>query len=340
MRTRYIVAVAVVIVIGVGAAVAAPTSVNPPADSPPPEQLLAAAAEAALVGRPQAGWVRAKLDLGLPDLPQAGLGALPTNTSARVWREGVFVRVSEALPFGERSFVSGPSGTWTWDSAGFSSHRLGPNAGPLQMLAGFADPKTLATQALGIVTSSTAVFSGRPTVIAGRGAHVLVLRPRTPETLIGRVEVSLDAARHVPLGVAVFSRGAESPAASVVFESVTFDAIPDEIFDFRPPADSLTRFGTEGGEAARPDGEEATGGRGAAPGRGGGLFEGWKLLGGGWGSAAAMQLRGEASPILPELLPFQGDLITADIVTVGGTRWLVAGPVPLERLQVLARELG
>jgi len=208
----------------------------------------------------------------------------------------------------------------------------------LQLLAGFADPKALATQALGIVTPSTAVFSGRPTVVAGRGAHVLVLRPRTTETLIGRVEVSLDASRHVPLGVAVFSRGAESPAASVVFESVTFDAIPDEIFDFRPPADSLTRSGTEGGEAAGAGGEEA-GGRGAAPGGGGGLFEGWKLLGGGWGSAAAMQLRGEASPIPPELLPFQGDLITADIVTVGGTRWLVAGPVPLERLQVLAREL-
>jgi hypothetical protein len=324
VRTRYIVAVAVVIVVGVGAAVAAPTSVNPPADSPPPEQLLAAAAEAALVGRPQAGWVRAKLDLGLPDLPQAGLGTLPTNTSARVWRKGVFVRVSEALPFGERSFVSGPSGTWTWDSAGFSSHRLGPNAGPLQMLAGFADPKTLATQALGIVTPSTAVFSGRPTVIAGRGAHVLVLRPRSPETLIGRVEVSLDAARHVPLGVSVFARGAESPSATVAFESVSFEAIPNEIFDFRPPAGSQARPGAGGG---------------GLQGRSGGLLDVWRLLGGGWSSAAAMQLEGDASPVPSELLPFQGDLITADIVTVGRNRWLVLGPVPLDHLHILAREL-
>lgn len=338
MRTRYIIAGVVAVVVGVGAAVAAPSSIRPPAASPPPEQLVAAAAEAALDGRPQSGWVRAKLDLGLPDLPQAGLGSLPTNTSARVWREGVFVRVSEAQPFGERSFVSGPSGTWTWDSAGFSSRRLGPNAGPLLLLAGVADPQALAAQALDIVTPSTAVSTGRPAVVAGRGVHVLVLRPRTTETLIGRVELSLDAARHGPLGVAVFARGAESPSITVVFESVSFDAIPNEIFDFRPPAGSLPRSGTGGGETEGPSGEEA-GGQGAAQGQGGGLLEGWRLLGGGWGSAAALQLEGKASPIPPELLPFEGDLITADIITVGSTRWLVAGPVPLERLQVLAREL-
>lgn len=335
MRTRYVIAGVVAVVVGVGAAVAAPSSIRPPATSPPPGQLVAAAAKAALDGRPQSGWVRAKLDLGLPDLPQAGLGSLPTNTSARVWREGVFVRVSEAQPFGERSFVSGPSGTWTWDSAGFSSRRLGPNAGPLLLLAGVADPQTLAAQALDIVTPSTAVSTGRPVVVAGRGVHVLVLRPRTTETLIGRVELSLDAARHVPLGVAVFARGAESPSITVAFESVSFDAIPSEIFDFRPPAGSLPRSSRL---APRPDGE--AGEQGAAQGQSGGLLEGWRLLGGGWGSAAALQLeREEASPIPPELLPFEGDLITADIVTVGSTRWLVAGPVPLERLQVLAREL-
>ena len=329
------VAAAAVVVVGVGAAVAAPSSVRPPATTPPPEQLVAAAAEAALEGRPHAGWVRAKLDLGLPDLPQGALGGLPSNTSARVWRQGVFVRVSEAQPFGERSFVSGPSGTWTWNSAGFSASRLGPNAGPLLLLAGVADPQTLAAQALDIVTPSTAVSTGRPAVVAGRAVHVLVLRPRTRETLIGRVELSLDAARHVPLGMAVFSRGAESPSVTVAFESVSFDAIPSEIFDFRPPAGSLPRSSRL--SAPRPDG--TAGEQGAAQGEGGGLLEGWRLLGRGWSSAAAMPLEGEASPIPPELLPFQGDLITADIVTVGSTRWLVAGPVQLERLQLLAREL-
>lgn len=323
VRTRYIVAAVVAAVVGVGAAVAAPSSVRPPASSPPPRQLVAAAAEAALEGRPQAGWVRALLDLGLPDLPQAGLGGLPSNTSARVWREGVFVRVSEAQPFGERSFVSGPSGTWTWDSAGFSASRLGPNAGPLLLLAGVADPQTLAAQTLDAVTPSTRVSSGRPAVVAGRGAHVLVLRPRTEETLIGRVELSLDAARHVPLGVSVFSRGAESASVTVAFESVSFEAIPNEIFDFRPPSGSRPRPGGAGG------GETG----------GGGLLEGSSLLGSGWSSAAALRLEGDASPIPPALLPFEGDLITADIVTVGRTRWLVAGPVPLGRLQVLAREL-
>lgn len=325
MRTRYVVGAAVAVVIGVGAAVAAPSSIRPPATSPPPRELVVSAVGAALEGRPQAGDIRAKLDLGLPDLPQGTLGGLPSNTSARVWREGAFVRVSEALPFGERSFVSGPTGSWTWDSAGFSARRLGPNAGQLLLLAGVADPQTIAAQALDAVTPSTAVSSGPPAVVAGRGVHVLVLRPRTRGTLIGRMELSLDAARHVPLGVSVFSRGAESPSVTVAFESVSFEAIPNEVFDFRPPAGSQARSGA---------------GSGDAQGRSGGvLLEEWRLLGGGWSSAAAMQLEGEASPVPPELLPFEGDLITADIVTVGRIRWLVLGPVPLDHLHVLAREL-
>ncbi|MDQ3662023.1 MAG: hypothetical protein M3454_13385 [Actinomycetota bacterium] len=338
MRTRYAIAGAIAALVGVGAAVAAPGSIRPPATSPPPRQLVADAAEAALAGRPHAGWVRAKLDLSLPALPQSGLASIPTNTSARVWREGAFVRVSEAQPFGERSFVSGPSGTWTWDSAGFSSRRLGPNAGPLLVLAGFADPRALTAQAFDAVAPSTAVSTGPPAVVAGRGAHVLVLRPRTTETLIGRVEVSLDATRHVPLGVAVFSREAESPSLSVAFESVSFDAIPREIFDFHPPAGSLPRSEAKGEQTVGADGGGATG-QGNAQALGGGLLEGWRLLGSGWASAAALKLDGATSPILAEFLPFQGDLITVDVVTVGGARWLVAGPVPLEHLEVLAREL-
>ncbi len=338
VRTRYAIAGAIAALVGVGAAVAAPGSIRPPATSPPPRQLVADAAEAALAGRPHAGWVRAKLDLSLPALPQSGLASIPTNTSARVWREGAFVRVSEAQPFGERSFVSGPSGTWTWDSAGFSSRRLGPNAGPLLVLAGFADPRALTAQAFDAVAPSTAVSTGPPAVVAGRGAHVLVLRPRTTETLIGRVEVSLDATRHVPLGVAVFSREAESPSLSVAFESVSFDAIPREIFDFHPPAGSLPRSEAKGEQTVGADGGGATG-QGNAQALGGGLLEGWRLLGSGWASAAALKLDGATSPIPAEFLPFQGDLITVDVVTVGGARWLVAGPVPLEHLEVLAREL-
>jgi hypothetical protein len=190
----------------------------------------------------------------------------------------------------------------------------------LLLLAGVADPEALAAQVLRAVTPSTALSSGTPEVIAGRGVHVLVLRPRTRHSLIGRVEVSLDAAHHLPLGVSVYSRAADSPSLTVAFESVSFEAIPDEIFDFRPPAGSRSGGGETGGQED-------------------GLLEGWRLLGSGWSSAAALRLEGEASPIPPELLPFEGNLITADIVTVGRARWLVTGPVPLGRLEVLSREL-
>src|SRR5439155_18457066 len=71
--------------------------------------------------------------------------------------------------------------------------------------------------------------------VAGRAAYVLVVEPRTSATLVGRIEVSIDAESHLPLRVAVFARGAGAPAISAGFTAVGFGPIPPRTFAFSPP---------------------------------------------------------------------------------------------------------
>src|SRR2546426_227734 len=82
--------------------------------------------------------------------------------------------------------------------------RLGPNVGtgrgsdevpgpsPGTALE-LADPLTLARRALRAITPTTSVTVEPDARVAGRPAYALVLRPRTPSTLVGRVEVDIDA---------------------------------------------------------------------------------------------------------------------------------------------------
>ena len=69
----------------------------------------------------------------------------------------------------------------------------------------------LARRALAAIDPTTRVTVAGSTSIAGRDAYVLSLEPRTNATLVGRVELYVDASRWLPLGGAVFARGAPRP---------------------------------------------------------------------------------------------------------------------------------
>ena len=71
-----------------------------------------------------------------------------------------------------------------------------------------ADPLTLARRALAAASPTTSVGMGTAVRVAGRAAYVLVLTPKDATTLVGRVEVAVDATTHVPLATAVFAKGA------------------------------------------------------------------------------------------------------------------------------------
>lgn len=343
-----------------GVAVAAGQALSRP-DVPPttPERLVASVLKAAATATPVSGMVAARLDLGIPTLSgqasqaasQPGIAGVLVSLSGdhrlRVWSSADGYRLSDLLDTSERSIFVSRTDAWAWDSAAYTAVHLGP----YPMVPGahapppgdLLDPMRLARFALRAADPSTAVSVGAPKRVAGRAAYVLVLTPRTASTLVGRVEVSIDAERRIPLGVEVFAKGAGSAAVSVKFASVSFAPIDASVYRFTaPPGARIVRPYREGAGEGDANGAHEPSEPDVAS-----LFElGSPALtfGSGWASVVALRiprprLSGEAAGTLGELLPFSGTLLSVRLVSRGDHEWLVAGAVPQASLAKVEPEL-
>lgn len=96
-------------------------------------------------------------------------------------------------------------------------------------------PQAAAQQLLASITPTTQVSVGSPRTVAGRSAYLLVLRPKQQGSLIGEVEITVDSATGVPLGVALYPTGSATPFLDVAFTKVDLTAPPSSRFDFTPP---------------------------------------------------------------------------------------------------------
>ena len=319
-----------------------------------PQQLLASMARAALAHGPISGEVTARIDLGIPSLSdQLAQGAPDASTlltylsgdhRVRVWHSADGVRLADLVTAGERDLYVSRHDVWAWDSTTFTAYHVGPlparfgrtaadrEAAPAVPGTLLPDPNELAARALHAIDPSTAVSVAQPRRVAGRDAYVLVLQPRTSDTLVGRVEISVDAAPRVPLGVDVFPRGVVRAAVSVDFTSVSFAQIKPSTFDFVPPAGarivrpSLRSIGAEGQTvapvpaAAKPE-------------------DFVRVLGQGWAEILAVRLpasstlaQGSRGSSLTSLLPFSGPLFSLRLVDRGDHSWLIGGLVPQDAL--------
>ncbi len=100
-------------------------------------------------------------------------------------------------------------------------------------------------------------------MVAGRAAYGLVLTPRTGDTLVGSVHLSIDARTSLPLAVTVVPRGATTPAVDVRFRSLTLGAPPARVFAFTPPPGAAVTTPTPPARTTAPGPGPAT--RPAAP---------------------------------------------------------------------------
>lgn len=342
LPARYVaVGVGLAAVIALAGFVAASGPPEPDVPKTTPRRLVAAVAEALAARRPLSGWVATHVDLGLPALPQGaseGPLSFAGDHRLRVWQSPAGLRIADVLPLSERVLVVGPSGAWTWDSESFRARRL---ADPVvtsaaQDLGGMLsqlDPTALAGYSLRLVSPSTEVGLGSPARVAGRDAHVLILRPRSDATLVDRVAVSIDERTRVPLAVEVFGSGLTRPSLSAEFESVSYKPVAREMFEFSPPPGAIVE---------KSSGHARSGQR-HPPHSGAFRWGQARVFGSGWASVLAIPLPtspsdepGESSKQLPlpaSVTPFSGPLFSADIVEASSRRWLLVGAVPPERLQ-------
>jgi hypothetical protein len=359
VRTAFV-ALSVAALVAVGAWTLSAAASSPPAlPGVQPQELVASVIRAMRTEPGVSGHVDTHADLGIPDLSSGplagqvapgGLGALASflgDHHLRVWSSSDGLRISDQLATGERSiFVDASNGqAWAWDWQSFTAVRLASadsrtaadtahGAPPMAAM----DPQLVAQRALETLTPTTAVTMGAPERVAGRAAYVLVLRPRTTETLVGQVEIAVDAARRIPLRIAVTARGASSPALSATFTSVRFGAVDPAVYAFSPPRGARVEEGR--GLPMFAGGATSS----AAAGTGGGADEGIaeyaRTFGHGWTTVVAFRLPAAGTPGAgPGNVIVSGSLLSLRLVDRGDHRWLVYGAVPQPALAAVEDQL-
>lgn len=261
---------------------------------------------------PLSGTVVQTMDLGLPDLSAGALGGgspsagalnpltlLSGSHSWRVWyADPTHARLALVDGSGEYDVVRNGSDLWQWSSADASvlhatvpaqvedpSAPASPTApaDPGPGLPDVSSPDAVATWALAQLGPTTIVDSTRTDTVAGRAAYGLVLTPRTPDTRIGSVHLSLDAETSLPLAATVTPRGSTVPAVDVRYATLTMARPDPSVFRFTPPPGAKV---TSSGEA-RADGQ--------APGEGRRLGARPHVVGAGWSAVVVGELPAPAA---------------------------------------------
>src|SRR3954470_17909384 len=77
-----------------------------------------------------------------------------------------------------------------------------------------------------------------PGNIAGQPAYTVRVGPGEPGGLLGAVELAWDAARGLPLRVAIYARGNNDPVLELVATEISYGPVDTSNFALRPPSDA------------------------------------------------------------------------------------------------------
>ena len=265
-----VLAPAVIAAFAVGASFAANTQAQ--LEPKTPQQVLQMIAGSSVTDF--SGTARATLDLGIPQLPEAGgpgmmqesgapgapgdtesndaptmagpdllgmLSALSGTHEARIYVDGpdkARIQVLEGMD--EQNFIRNGSSLWHYDSAENAAvHMVLPESqglsGPPRHTMQPPTPGAVADRLLEAMGPNTDMSVQDDTRVAGRDAYILELVPRSDESLISKVSIGVDAATGAPLDVVVDAVGQEDPALNIGFTSFTHETPAADLFEFTPP---------------------------------------------------------------------------------------------------------
>jgi outer membrane lipoprotein-sorting protein len=239
---------AVAVTVGVIAALQIPAAqASPDLPARTPAQLLASLSSDAKVP-PLTGTVVETASLGLPQLPQAATS--PTSPTALLtgshtvkvyYQDGSHFRLAIPQRGSETDVIADGSRAWLWQSASDSVTEFVPPAGktaqpatpkPLQTPL---TPQQAANQVLQKVGATTLVSVQSNVMVANEPAYQLVLAPKDPRSLVGKVLIAVDGKHGIPLRVQLFAKGASSPAFQVGYTDLQFTAPSSANYTFTPP---------------------------------------------------------------------------------------------------------
>ena len=97
-------------------------------------------------------------------------------------------------------------------------------------------PQQAARQILAALGPTTTVSVQRNVMVAGQAAYQISLAPKDHRSLVSRIQIAIDAARHFPLRLQVFARGSASPAFQIGFTALSLGRPASSNFSFTPPS--------------------------------------------------------------------------------------------------------
>jgi len=221
-----------------------------------PAQLLAQVADATTP--PLTGTVVETASFGLPALPATGsttsLSTLLTGShTIRVWYASPqHFRLAVPQSLSESDVIRDGSTAWLWQSTlnkvtkfTLPAHAPAKDTVPGQPVT----PQQAAQQVLAAVGPTTAVSVASNVSVAGQAAYALVLAPKDHRSLVGQVQIDVDARNGVPLRLQVFARGTSTPAFQVGYTAIQFvtPAAADLTFT-PPPGATVTQENLSGGD--------------------------------------------------------------------------------------------
>jgi hypothetical protein len=336
LRSRSVVVavIAAAAIVSAVALAAAGATTAPDLPSVPADRLVASSITA-VVDRSlsMSGTVQSHVDLGIPQLPATA--ALPTgplsillgDQTFKVWRTPDGIRVAQLLPAAERDAVLTPTDAWFWDSDRFAAwHATLPGADTIEHASpALGDVEAAVSELLTRIEPFAVVTNAPPAEVAGRPAYVVRLTPSsTPDTLVDRIEVAIDAATRVPLRLDVYAVGVANPVVRLGYSAVSFAPVDPSVFDFTPPEGATVHELGEGGPrdgTAIPPGTPEV-----------------RSFGTGFGLIVAVPVPSVPKDLAP-FLPFRGPIASADVVDRGDHAWIVAGLVRPDALVRVEQKL-
>lgn len=212
----------------------------------PPAKPLAAAVRDGLAA-PEIQGITARVKFTNRLLASSGVqGANPllNGATGRLWLSpGRGLRLELQSDNGDAQVVANQQGFWVYDGAANTIYR-----GQLPKHRGEAGSRGKRDTVPSVARIQRGLDRARgeqldisgpvPGTIAGRPAYTVRVGPARPGGLLGAVELAWDAARGLPLRVAVYARGSTDPVLELIATQIEYGAVAGSTFAIDPPADA------------------------------------------------------------------------------------------------------
>jgi outer membrane lipoprotein-sorting protein len=86
------------------------------------------------------------------------------------------------------------------------------------------------------LSKQATVSDAQPDNVGDQPAYTVTVSPKHDGGLLGSAELAFDAARGIPLRIAIYAQGSSSPALALEATHVAYGAVPSSAVDVNPPA--------------------------------------------------------------------------------------------------------